>query len=655
MNLTCKICNITFEDNNKLTAHIKYFHKMKIKDYYDNYFKKDNDGICKTCGKPTEFLSLRLGYREYCCNKCVQTSKEIQEKIKKTNQERYGSDYYSKTDKWLNGVKKTNQEKYGCDFAGQNKEVKEKALKTCLEKYGTTTYSQTEECKQKMADTNTKKYGKSAIMQVEEFKEKSVKTCQEKYGKDNVSQVKEIQDKKIETNQQRYGVDWFSNPEKTKETSLKKYGVSNYTKTDEYKEKTIRTNLEKYGVPYYSQSKKWLDETKEICLKKFGVEHPSQNHDIRCKSQQKYLYNMKYFDSSWELAYYIWLKDHNIDFKYQPSISFEYEYNSSKHIYHPDFLVESEIYEIKGPQFFKDGKMINPYDPSLNDLYEAKHQCMIKNNIKIITDCTEYIDYIGEKYGNDYLKQFKYDNIVEMFNNLPEFPYFNITKLSLNSPYAIIQQYHKSIWDAHIKNKPSPKAAWSNQEIMAKVISNRLVYQAPPYTADKIRQGLNVTKLAPKVSVFKPSLGIYLISRYLNDYNEIFDPFSGFSGRMLASVKCDKKYIGQDINQKHVEESNNIITDFKISSASVVQKDILESSGEYDCLFTCPPYENIEQWNDNELIMTCDQWIDECLKRFKCKNYLFVVDNTEKYKNNVVEEICNKSHFGNNKEYIVLI
>ena len=446
-------------------------------------------------------------------------------------------------------------------------------------------------------------------MQVEEFKEKSVKTCQEKYGKDNVSQVKEIQDKKIETNQQRYGVDWFNN-----------------------NKKAFKTNIQKYGVKY-----------------------PMQNHDIRCKSQQKYLYNMKYFDSSWELAYYIWLKDHNIDFKYQPSISFEYEHNNSKHVYHPDFLVETEIYEIKGPQFFKDGKMINPYDPSLNDLYEAKHQCMIKNNIKIITDCTEYIDYVNQKYGNDYLKQFKYDNIVEMFNSLPEFPYFNITKLSLSSPYAIIQQYHKSIWDAHIKNKLSPKAAWGNQEIMAKVISNRFVYQSPPYTADKIRQGLNVTKLAPKVSVFKPSLGIYLINRYLNDYNEIFDPFSGFSGRMLASVKCNKKYIGQDINQKHVEESNNIITDFKISSASVVQKDILESSGEYDCLFTCPPYENIEQWNDNELIMTCDQWIDECLKRFKCKNYLFVVDNTEKYKNNVVEEICNKSHFGNNKEYIVLI
>lgn len=35
--------------------------------------------------------------------------------------------------------------------------------------------------------------------------------------------------------------------------------------------------------------------------------------------------------------------------------------------------------------------MINPYNRSLDDLAEAKHQCMIKNNIKIITDIKPYI------------------------------------------------------------------------------------------------------------------------------------------------------------------------------------------------------------------------------------------------------------------------
>lgn len=87
----------------------------------------------------------------------------------------------------------------------------------------------------------------------------------------------------------------------------------------------------------------------------------------------------------------------------------------------------------------------------------------------------------------------------------------------------------------------------------------------------------------------------------------------------------------------------------------VIQKDIFESTGTYDCLFTCSPYNLKEIWNENETNLSCDEWIDECLKRFTCKRYIFVVDKTEKYKDKIVEEISNKSHFGNNIEYIIVI
>ena len=53
--------------------------------------------------------------------------------------------------------------------------------------------------------------------------------------------------------------------------------------------------------------------------------------------------------------------------------------------------------------------------------------------------------------------------------------------------------------------------------------------------------------------------------------------------------------------------------------------------------------------------MTCDDWIDLCLKQYKCREYLFVVDKTEKYKANIVETIDNKSHFSKNKEYVIWI
>ena len=37
------------------------------------------------------------------------------------------------------------------------------------------------------------------------------------------------------------------------------------------------------------------------------------------------------------------------------------------------------------------------------------------------------------------------------------------------------------------------------------------------------------------------------------------------------------------------------------------------------------------------------------------QKYLFVIDMTDKYKDSIVETIENKSHFGINTEYVILI
>ena len=87
------------------------------------------------------------------------------------------------------------------------------------------------------------------------------------------------------------------------------------------------------------------------------------------------------------------------------------ENNQSLYVIGEAFKVGNEIHEIKGLQFFENknpkNRMINPYDRSQDDLYEAKHQCMIKNNVKIITDFREFENYVNVKYGKDYIKQFK--------------------------------------------------------------------------------------------------------------------------------------------------------------------------------------------------------------------------------------------------------
>ena len=189
---------------------------------------------------------------------------------------------------------------------------------------------------------------------------------------------------------------------------------------------------------------------------------------------------------------------------------------------------------------------------------------------------------------------------------------------------------------------------------MKKVIHNRLIYKndVDPH---KVLKGFNISKICPRVSVFNPVLAKYLIEKYLNEFNTVFDPFSGFSGRLLGCAAVGKQYIGQDLNPVAVAEANQIIKVLELQNVSVSVKNILDDTGTYDCLLTCPPYGTKEHYADETVFKSCDEWIDEILHRFKCNRYVVVVDNTDKYKECVTEEIRSTSHFNKTVEYVVVI
>ena len=277
----------------------------------------------------------------------------------------------------------------------------------------------------------------------------------------------------------------------------------------------------------------------------------------------------------------------------------------------------------------------------------------------------EYVNYIFKMCRSMPFPHPKYTDteLVNSYNNLCRMKcddkYHNAISLNTRIGDRIITHFHESIYYAHSNGNPSPYEAWYNDELLLKVIKNRIIYQAY-LNPNKILQGFNISKVATKVSVFSAGRAKLLINKYLNEFDIIFDPFSGFSGRMLGTISSGKKYIGQDISKIHVKESNDIIkflldNGFDIN-AFVMQKDVLQSSGEYQCLFTCPPYSDKEQWLDVHADKrNCDDWIDICLSRFKCKRYLFVVDDTDRYKDYVIGDISNESHFGDNSEHIILI
>lgn len=224
-----------------------------------------------------------------------------------------------------------------------------------------------------------------------------------------------------------------------------------------------------------------------------------------------------------------------------------------------------------------------------------------------------------------------------------------------NTCMQLIQHFHPSLWQANKKGHLSPFIGWNDVECLYSAIENRLKYKGSDLSPKDIRAGLTFSHAAPKVSIFKPALAKYIINKYLSDYTQIFDPCSGYSGRLLGAIAADKFYIGQDINQTTISESISLCDYFHITNYELYCKNSLATKGNYECLFTCPPYYDKENWNQDIEQLTCDEWIEACLNNYECEKYVFVVDKTENYKEFVIEKLQNKSHFGVSYEHVIII
>ena len=264
----------------------------------------------------------------------------------------------------------------------------QKILKSNLEKYGVTNAGWTPEAIQKRKQTCLEKYNTEYAMQSKEVQDRSRQAVIDKYGVDNVFRLDSIK-------------------EKSKKTKLEKYGDENYTNIPKMQE----TMKERYGGTATLNSEILLKKMEQTMKEKYGVTSFAQTEYAKYKRHHRYAIpdSNIYFDSSWELAVYIFAKDHNIPIEREP-VSFSYEYNHKKHIYSPDFKFGENLIEIKGSQFFReDGTMQNPYDHSMDELYKAKHQCALQNNVQFWTskEMQPILEYVNTTYGFDFLDSFK--------------------------------------------------------------------------------------------------------------------------------------------------------------------------------------------------------------------------------------------------------
>lgn len=395
---------------------------------------------CENCGS-TKNISIRYAVSPYICKSCLNKkpvydrasfleahsvividNKNITARCKECGQQidttlkafdhkcqRYGA-FYCKSciDIRLHEKRSLAQKNSNKGMRGKHYDIetleKRNALReqSIIKKYGSLDlYKDYLSKKSKDASDSLSTEEKNSIV------EKRRKTCNDKYGVDNPMKVKDLAIKMVKN------TDYVKRTEKTKETIINKYGSLDYFYNEFLQPKIIESNMEHFGVPYSFQSETVKNHIKNTFLEKYGVDNFSKSIEfqgmlpfIMKSSTKKYMYDNSYFDSSWELAYYIWLKDHNVSFVYKPGFLVYTDKNNIEHKYFPDFYVEDHYVEIKGDHIFTESGELGIRGKP-NDLDKFNYILNIGGEIIGSTKIRKYLKYVKEKYGRNFLKNLK--------------------------------------------------------------------------------------------------------------------------------------------------------------------------------------------------------------------------------------------------------
>lgn len=154
-----------------------------------------------------------------------------------------------------------------------------------------------------------------------------------------------------ETKEKLYGNKWYNNNAKCRETKKERYGDEFYNNS----EQATKTTINRY-------------KTKNVSY--------------------KYFYDNIWFDSSWEVQYYEYLKRNNINFKYHPCrIKME-----NGRYYEPDFLLvdDNKLVEIKNSFYVDENGKLRDFADSKTKTHIYKQKCMEENNVLVIIDIEPY-------------------------------------------------------------------------------------------------------------------------------------------------------------------------------------------------------------------------------------------------------------------------
>lgn len=628
----CAICGKEYGLNG-FTNHIQRTHKIKYQEYYDTYVDK-TEHLCPICGNKCAFTNY-AGYRDTCGNPtCVRKLQHIHMK------EKYGKSC-CRLEKRRSREVSVIEYKFHCELCGRGFLHKNKlnahlnkfhplvSIEEYYNKYFGVKVEYCEVC------------GKKALWKGVRYHNTCGSTdCTAKLrSQHNAMHNPEYRKKAIDGQLNMSAEQKRAKKDKMEATCLKKFGVRHNWQSPECREKCNSTNLAKYGTMNMFRCPKAI----QTLSTKYGVTHFSHSSEFAKRRKKKYIQGGYGFDSRDEINLFNFATICGMTVVLHPDTRFTYVFNGKTHYYEPDFAIDDRFYEVKGKQFFKDKdeskEMVNPYDHSMDDLYEAKHQCMLSNGVHVVTD-TSLFGLIKEFYGVDL-------NEEKVFSICFGSAFPGTGKWPANHP----------IWDCFVPGHKTPRDAWTDDQIFRSAVRNLLTITMDSISRNKyhgfcrrhiealvnaehdinplaqlILNRFTVAKLAPKVTALRASDLLKIIEGAgVSLANGVYCPMAGFGGIVEGARQWfTRRNLSPNIEAYDI--NMNFCTWY-----GWVQRDVMAQVVTTDkTVIVCPPFgKQYEHWKgtpDEMSDITFLEWVDIIKEHVKAPNYIFIGPETDKPK-----------------------
>ena len=667
----------------KITNYPSYYNFISAREFRYWLLNSEKEKFieerfCPVCGK---FISVQeFGFQGHYKVACEEHSKEIRMKnVERGMVAKYGFKTPGKSKEVWDKIRKTNLEKYGVEYPLQNKRIHEKTINVGLEKgsYFIGAQRGKETKKQRYGDenyNNGKQISETKLNQPEEVK-------------------KEIREKLKITLKKRYGDENYNNLDQIKKTCLERYGVENPFSAEQFKEK-IKENELKSRIRNHTTQKELIESTerrypndmtyKENYLFKMN-EAKEKNGTTFTKlfnSDEVYKEGLTYKENFVKKCYetrkcngtfnaskpedqlYKSLVEAFVDVKRQYKSNL-YPFACDYYIPKYDLYIENQGFPSHGKHPFdpsnpKDLEIVNRWKQKSNEInWKNKKKDLYKNFIEVWTEIDplkreiakknnlNFIEIFPDDFNNDidsiveYIKKLTLqitENCIKCKMNLMEGnimskeiteewrneEIFGITKghcldLCLNTPFPGTEKWtaDNPIWDCNVAGSISPKEGYRRPEYLVKAIDN--LYWILNKSIDENRyedfvrhqkermnrsdvelvrvivNRFTIAKICPKVTALMPSKFLQIIEDSGIDIScGVYCPMAGFGGIIEGAKRWFKEH---SIDSADKIEAYDINPNF-CKYYGWIQRDVLAQKVKTDkVVFVCPPFGlKTERW-----------------------------------------------------------